>query len=229
MDMLKNILLKHQNEFHRVLVFDPLTDKLMRIDLSRSFNGLSASELGDTQKFSEYINSLLQSTGSKYGIGGYAEDRDLYKRSKLFSGETPRSIHLGIDIWGPAGTKVYAPLGGMIHSFAFNQGFGNYGATLILQHQLETRVFHTLYGHLSLPDIAGLQEGKYINRGELIGHFGTGAENGDWPPHLHLQVIEDLRLREGDYPGVCASSEKEFYLNNCPDPDLILNLLAYAR
>jgi hypothetical protein len=33
---------------------------------------------------------------------------------------------------------------------------------------------------------------------------------------------------QGDYPGVCRYSEKERYLANCPDPDLVLQLNKYA-
>ena len=82
----------------------------------------------------------------------------------------------------------------MIHSFAFNNNFGDYGATIILLHQLEGFPFYTLYGHLSLDDIAHVKEGKYISRGEVIGHFGKPEENGHWPPHLHFQIINDIRL-----------------------------------
>jgi hypothetical protein len=34
---------------------------------------------------------------------------------------------------------------------------------------------------------------------------------------------------KGDYPGVCALSEKEAYLTNCPDADFILNMMQYAK
>jgi murein DD-endopeptidase MepM/ murein hydrolase activator NlpD len=115
-------------------------------------------------------------------------------------------------------------MGGMIHSYAFNNQFGDYGATLITSHQLDGVSFYTLYGHLSLRDIENISSGQYITRGETIGHFGEPPENGHWPPHLHFQIIIDLELREGDYPGVCRYSEREKYLSNCPDPDLILNM-----
>jgi murein DD-endopeptidase MepM/ murein hydrolase activator NlpD len=139
----------------------------------------------------------------------------------------PRRLHLGTDIWGLAGTPVYAPMGGMIHSFAFNDNFGDYGATLILLHQLDGLPFYTLYGHLSLRDIAHISEGQYVNRGQEMAHLGQPHENGHWPPHLHFQIIYDIGLYEGDYPGVCRYSERERYLSNCPDPDVILQLNKY--
>ncbi|MGB8192669.1 MAG: peptidoglycan DD-metalloendopeptidase family protein [Chitinophagaceae bacterium] len=135
-----------------------------------------------------------------------------------------RRLHLGTDIWGPVSTPVFAPLGGMIHSFAFNDNYGDYGATLILTHQLDGFPFYTLYGHLSLRDIEHLSAGHYVNRGQKIAHFGEPHENGHWPPHLHFQVILDMELYEGDYPGVCRYSEREKYLANCPDPDVVLRM-----
>jgi len=226
---LENVLIKYQDDFHGVLEFNPNKQPLLKLDFTAANKALIPELVVSTFNFSRYINQELRSTRAAFGIGGYNEDRVLYKRSKRFSGEEARSIHLGIDIWGPAGTKIFTPLGGTVHSFAFNNHFGDYGATIILQHQLDTIVFHTLYGHLSLKDLVPLQEGKFISRGELLGHFGEPAENGDWPPHLHFQVIEDMRINVGDYPGVCAPSEKEKYLANCPNPDFILKMMKYIK
>ncbi len=223
---LENAIIKNRPDFHPVVNFDPATEKLYQFDFTDSNTTLSAAEIADTKLFAAYIDRTLKDNNAKYGIGGYNENRTLYQRSGLFAGEEDRSLHLGIDIWGPAGTPVYAALGGMVHSFAFNDHFGDYGATIILLHQLETVAFHTLYGHLSLADISTLHEGAYIARGQVIGHFGEAAENGNWPPHLHFQIINDIQLMQGDYPGVCTLSESKWYLQNCPDPDLILNMMA---
>ena len=141
----------------------------------------------------------------------------------------PRRLHLGTDIWGPEGTPVFAAMGGMIHSFAFNNHFGDYGATLILLHQLDGLPFYTLYGHLCLKDIEHISTGQYMTRGQKIARFGQPHENGHWPPHLHFQIILDIGLYEGDYPGVCKYSEREYYLNNCPDPDVILQMNRYLK
>ena len=225
---LENSLFKNSPHYHPIVEFDPLHDKLYKFDFSGTNTELDLNDISDTGIFSKYINTRLETAGAKYGIGGYNEKRTIYRRSKIFDGEEARTVHLGIDIWGTAGTKVYAALGGMVHSFSFNNAFGDYGATLILLHQLDTIAFYTLYGHLGLDDISSLREGNYITRGEVIGHFGEPAENGNWPPHLHFQVIRDMKTLKGDFPGVCKPSESEAYLSNCPDPDLILNMMKYA-
>ena len=230
--MIANLLKKYQAIYHTVVPFNSITDKLLHMDFTAANTSLTAAVLEDTEKFAAYITTQLQQAGALYGIGGYNENRTVYSRSKHFdapNGGEARRLHLGIDIWGAAGTPVFAPMGGMVHSFAFNDRFGDYGATIVLLHQLDGMAFYTLYGHLSLKDIATIKEGQYINIGEAFGHFGLPEENGQWPPHLHFQVIEDMQLKEGDYPGVCKLSEGGKYLANCPNPDAILNMMQYAK
>ena len=229
--MLTSLLTKHQSIFNTVVPFNAEDDRLLLMDFTKDNKAITAEVIADNAIFSAYINNQLSKNNSKYGIGGYNEDRTFYSRSKSFDGENgkePRRLHLGIDIWGAADTPVFAPVGGMVHSFAYNGDYGDYGATIILLHQLDGMAFYTLYGHLSLKDIAPLQEGQYINRGEEFAHFGEPEDNGQWPPHLHFQVIEEMGWKRGDYPGVCKYSEREKYLNNCPNPDLILNMMQYA-
>ena len=225
-------LKKNAEEFHPVVPFSPAKDKLCRLDFTENNHDLIDNILNDTVKFSEYINGKLADKKARYGIGGYAEHRTLYRHSKVFDaerpGEEPRRLHLGIDIWGKPNTAVMAPLNGIVHSFAFNNAAGDYGATIILTHRLAEISFHTLYGHLSLNSIKNLQEGNRIEKGDVIAEFGIPAENGHWPPHLHFQIISDIEGWKGDYPGVCKYSEKEKYLSNCPDADLILQMNQYV-
>jgi peptidoglycan LD-endopeptidase LytH len=229
MDTLLSKLIKAQQpHFYPVVAFAPGIHTVALLDSTESNSSLQQIDLTDTTAFSQYISQALQAKNATYLIGGYMENRILYKRSRHFDGAENRTIHLGIDIWGKAGTKVFAPMDASIHSFAYNNNFGDYGATIILQHQLEGEVFHTLYGHLSLSDIENLQPGQSIQRGETIAHFGQPHENGNWPPHLHFQIIKDMQNKNGDYPGVCTISDQEYYLSNCPDPNVILNMMKYA-
>lgn len=228
---LLKVLEKHAENFHPVIPLDARRDKLLRLDFTRNNKELSAIILDDTQKFTDYINQKLKLASAKYGIGGYNEYRELYGRSRVFDskpGEEPRRLHLGVDIWGKPYTAVMSSLDAIVHSFAFNNNYGDYGATLILTHNFYGYSFYTLYGHLSLNSIKNLREGDNIKKGDVIGEFGIPMENGQWPPHLHFQIIDDIGECKGDYPGVCKLSEREAYIENCPDPDLILGMMKYA-
>lgn len=229
---LESVIKNCRQEFAPVVPFLPGSDRLIQFDFTVENIELTVDTLSNADRFCNYINKKLVTAGAKYGIGGYNEHRTVYSRSAVFDaekpGEEPRRLHLGTDIWGHAGTAVMAPLDGMVHSFAFNDNFGDYGTTIILSHELEEIIFYTLYGHLGLDAIRNLQAGKLIKKGEVFATFGIPEENGYWPPHLHFQLIKDLKNWKGDYPGVCEFSERELYLANCPDPDLALKLNQYT-
>lgn len=228
--LFKESILNAAQTFHPVVPFHK-DDKLLLMDFTEGNTELSAEVMNNTDLFTTYINSKLQAVGARYGVGGYDEQRMIYSRSKVFdtkNGEEARRLHLGIDVWGKPYTKVMAPLDGIVHSFAFNNAFGDYGATIILTHKLTDTTFYTLYGHLSLNSIKNIQEGDFIKKGDAFADFGIPFENGHWPPHLHFQIILDMQEMKGDYPGVCKYSEREKYLKNSPDPDLILAMMPYA-
>jgi murein DD-endopeptidase MepM/ murein hydrolase activator NlpD len=181
---------------------------------------LHLQDRSKTSLLQQYMDEKRRVLDKKFALGGYLEDRSWYARSPLFGKE--RSIHLGIDIWAEAGSNVHAPLSGKIHSFRDNGGFGNYGPTIILEHELNDFKLFTLYGHLSRASVAQCLESKEVMQGELIGQLGDIAENGEWPAHLHFQIIIDLQGNKGDYPGVCSKEDVKFYQNNCLDPNLLL-------
>ena len=225
------ILIKNQQQFHPVILFDIIKDKFLQLDFTAQNTAITDELLQDTKQFTGWVNRKLTTAHARYGIGGYAEHRTVYSSSKVFDGvmpgEEPRRLHLGTDIWGKPNSAVIAPLNGLVHSFAFNNRFGDYGSTIILSHCLDGISFYTLYGHLSLNSIKNIQEGDRIDKGDLFAEFGIPAENGSWPPHLHFQIIVDIGEWSGDYPGVCKFSEKEKWLLNSPDPDSILQLNQY--
>lgn len=192
------------------------------IDLSMANGELRDVNLSDAKECQAYVTSILTRKKSKVAYGGYLEQRNLYARSERFQGSEPRNIHLGVDFWCDAGTKVLAPLDGLVHSFANNADFGNYGPTIILTHNVNGYKFHTLYGHLSLNSLEGLYPGKVIEKGDTLAELGTPDSNVGYAPHLHFQLIRDISNYQGDYPGVCSKSDLEYFRHNCPDPNLLL-------
>ncbi len=225
---LQELLKKYRDQYKPM--FKPDLDKTNTffLDFSGRNKDLEALEFSDTLLLDNYVFSKLNSNGAIYGYGGYMENREVYKRSPLFAGsqKKARSIHLGIDVWTESGKEVYLPLDGMVHSFQNNKQFGDYGPTIIMQHELEGIVFYTLYGHLDMDSLNGLEEGKPFKAGELLCRVGSFPVNGDWPPHLHFQITGDLMGNKGDFPGVCLEEEKEYYRKICPDPGIFFPKLS---
>lgn len=194
-------------------------NELVNIDLSAENPAISNIDLDDQREFETFIRETVLLAGGKAGVGGYLENRIIYRRSAHFTAdEDSRCMHLGVDIWMPAGTEVFAPLDGIIHSFGINDNYADYGGTLILQHQFKGSGFWTLYGHISHSSIDGLSEGDEVFAGDKIATLGDWTENGNWPPHLHFQVILDMLNYSGDFPGVCSENELDFFRKICPDP-----------
>ena len=226
MTELRAALLNNRRKFHNITPFDFKKDKFLILDFSIKNEELKSLDLNDENAFNGYVFDNIHNADAKFGIGGYGEDRIIYKRSEVFSGEESRSLHLGIDVWAAAGTPVNAPMDSTVHSFKNNNQHGDYGPTIILQHELDGITFYTLYGHLNTESIQNLRVGDKISAGQEFTKYGTYAENVHWPPHLHFQIISEIGDYYGDYPGVCAPSQKDKWLKLCPDPNLIINLEA---
>lgn len=204
-------------------------DKVFTFDFTEENKELQNIDIADTKKFSEYIFRKMRECNVPVAIGRYNESRTIYAISKLFNScdtatKEPRTVHLGIDIWAKAETPLFAPLSGKIHSFKNNTTFGDYGPTIILEHNVNNITFYTLYGHLSTGSIEGMHVGQEFNAGDEIARIGNYPENGSWPPHLHFQLITDMQGRKGDFPGVASISEREKFLELCPDPNIMLGI-----
>ncbi|MEL0456857.1 peptidoglycan DD-metalloendopeptidase family protein [Flavobacteriaceae bacterium SZ-1-7] len=201
-------------------------EKYVPLDLSESNGDLKKVDVSSSEKLGTYISEHIKNHNALVAYGGYLEVRTIYQRSIHFNKQNTeaRNIHLGIDLWSEAGSAVFAPLDGEVHSFKNNANYGDYGPTIILKHQIEDEAFYTLYGHLSLESMAKLKIGQTFKQGDCLGTLGDAKVNGDYPPHLHLQIIKDIQGFMGDYPGVCSQTDLEFYKANCPNPNLLLKL-----
>ena len=167
--------------------------------------------------------------GVTYGLGSYGEKRSVYETDAFADAASPerRTVHLGIDVFAPAMTPVYAPLAGQVLHVTYNPDYLDYGNTLILQHDAGGVPFYTLYGHLaaSLPGL--LAVGDIVAPGQLIAHLGDWHENGGWAAHLHFQIMTDmLEQLSGNFFGVGHESLLDVWKDICIDPNLILRISA---
>ncbi len=196
------------------------------ISLSSKNNDLTF-DITSSEAWEKYIQKYLKVRNAKVAFGGYLEERNIYQRSAYFNAtndDNQRNIHLGIDFWCVENTNVLAVLDGEVHSFKNNNNFGDYGPTIILKHQIENKTFYSLYGHLTEASLQYIKLGDKVKKQEIIGQLGSNKVNGDYAPHLHFQLIVDIKDFKGDYPGVASKNEVEFYKENCPNPNLLLKL-----
>ncbi len=221
--MLNSILTKYYASFARITRFDLINGKVGHLDFSIYNPALAYLDLANLAQMQKYIEQVLYQQDAVVGIGGYAEERNVYEKSPVFDAKKgSRSIHLGVDIWLLTGEPIFAPTAGKVHSFQNNASFGDYGPTIILEHTIEDITFYTLYGHLSLESLSGLSVGKYIETGEQIATIGAPIVNGNWIPHLHFQIITDMLGKHGDFYGVAPKDELAYYLSLCPNPALMI-------
>jgi murein DD-endopeptidase MepM/ murein hydrolase activator NlpD len=170
-----------------------------------------------------------------YGIGRYDENRIAMYCSELFQNTGneidgfggQRTVHLGIDLGGPCGTKVYAFDDGVVHSVGYNPEYGDYGHVIVIQHTLPSGVqIWALYGHLDQSTLVRrrrrIRAGMTVKKGAVIGRLGDCHENGGWEaPHVHFQLSMSPPETH-DMPGASSVEDRPKALLQYPDPRLIL-------
>ncbi len=221
-----SVLKKHQGRFAPIL--GKTLEHYHVLDLTPSSSLYSGDpRQHDNAALSKAVDAEMLEAGVEVAIGRYDEPRLLYTSNMFARTNTPtserRTVHIGLDLFAKADTKIYAPLEGVIESFANNTEILDYGPVIVLRHELDNVTFYTLYGHLSLESL-NKQKGQRIKKGEAFATLGTAPLNGDWPPHLHFQILIDNLELATDFPGVAYPNERELFKALCPDPNLILGL-----
>ncbi len=130
----------------------------------------------------------LAVSGRSWGIGCYLENRATLLRQYPQMIQEGRIYHVGIDIIVPGGTEIFAPIAGRVFAIGREEGLGNYGGFLVLEHTVDGDNFFTFYGHLQTPHF--LRVGDIVSLGQKIACLGSKPEDtGWWFTHLHFQIL----------------------------------------
>lgn len=223
-------LRKQRDQHARILATSEPLETATVLDLSfGSTTGGDNPLHFDADENAHRIHKAMRDANTNLAIGRYAEPRPIYTDA-AFGDHGPnsnrRTVHLGIDLFAPAGTEVMSPLPGHVHDTEVCEGHLDYGGLVILRHELpDGTVFGTLYGHLDPDSIAELCPGQAIDAGESFAQLGSPQENGGWPPHLHLQVLAADPSVLPDVPqGVADPDDLEWHLRVYPNPSDLLAL-----
>ena len=161
------------------------------------------------------------------GLGAWGEQRAVYGApafvSRLVDGAR-RDVHLGLDLFAPAGTTLHTPLDATILSVADCNRPQDYGGVLLLQHELDGARFRTLWGHLAPASISRWTPGDVVRAGTAIARLGHNGENGGWVPHVHLQVVCSGEDDPEGIVGVGESGLRAVWEALYPDPGALAGL-----
>lgn len=203
---LLNITHEEQSRFHPVVKF-PKTPKVLNL---RHVNG----SLELSRKRRNLVQRVLNFLEQNYTIGKYDEDRTQLYSSELFQNEThtidgfdgARTVHVGIDLGGPVGTKVYSFMDGTVSSVGYNKDLGDYGCVIVMKYDLDDlydnnnttvpksvgkRVFYALYGHLDWI-VMKKKKGERVKKGTVLGRMGDVHLNGGECSPLMYQSVNSI-------------------------------------
>lgn len=180
-----------------------------------------ASAADEPGKASAWWDAHAAENGIALGIGPWGEARTVYSgamfSSRLIAGER-RDRHLGLDLFMPAGTRLYTPLAATVQSAEIEEEPLGYGGLVALLHEPEgCPPFVTLWGHLAHEAASRLKPGDRLEAGALVGEMGGHAENGSWAPHLHLQISVDPQLAARAVLGVGEARYLDVWRELFPD------------
>ncbi|MGB0959412.1 MAG: aminotransferase class III-fold pyridoxal phosphate-dependent enzyme [Halocynthiibacter sp.] len=162
-------------------------------------------------------------------LGYYNEPRLIYTEPAFQKGpwkaSNRRTVHLAVDGFAKAGTKMHAPLPATVHAVENRGKHLDYGGVVILRHETpDGDAFYTLYGHLNPSCVTELTIGQAIAQGEAFAELGDVSENGGWAPHVHFQLALTTDGMGDDWPGVGDPDEMYLWGAMCPNPAALLNL-----
>lgn len=195
--------------------------KWAKINLNEESKSVSLN-LADPFVCKKWIDSLNKKYGANYSYGGFLEDRTyIWRNHPIERGKS--KIHLGIDYIVPVGTEVSMPKKGkVIHIMKDFENKLDWGGRILWE--LEDKTY-LLYGHLKQD--FNLKIGQICNEGEIVCVVGDINENGNWFPHLHVQIMNEefiksytdcLEKIDGYLP------EDNPNLKNVLDPEIVISL-----
>lgn len=190
-------------------------------DFSSTSNNAANLDTTNFDSFQSGVFGELNGSGKKWGIGSYLEERRLLLRNYRQIIDEGRFFHVGLDVIVPGDTPLYAPIHGRVYSAEVEEGQGNYGGYVILEHNLNGSRFFSFYGHLN-SDFR-VKVGDTVNPGDLMAIVGARSEHsGGWFTHTHLQIITEKAMESGRaMQGYISAQDLPFVETLFPSPHLL--------
>lgn len=166
------------------------------LDLSTTSDAVPSPGVGNPAP-----SAAIVAAAGTVAVGRWGEAR--LADTVLTSMTEPESVHLGVDLFAPAGTPVVAPVAG------------------VLRHRPHGLVIATAGFDLRLDGVrAGVAAWARVAPGERIGHVAADPPDG-LPARVHVQAVLEPGL---DAPTRAIPSLASAWQLLCPDPSALLGL-----
>lgn len=198
-------------------LFKNLSNTPFPIDLSDGNSLFDQIDIRDQKTLHNYLRKKMAPEHA-WGIGGYLEYRARLLQAYPQMTNEARFYHLGVDILVPLNSVLHTPLDAIVREKGFEEGQGNYGGFILLEHNSPVfETFYSFYGHLNPDSLSPV--GRLLKSGESFGRVGDFHQNGNWYHHTHLQIITKSGLKDGYlHKGYCSKSELTLAFDLCPNP-----------
>lgn len=216
-----NTALLERNTTIHPLLGDNFTNPPHIFDFSSTSDTAASLDTTDFESFQSGVFNELNRNGRDWGIGKYLEERRLLLRNYEQIINEGRFFHMGLDIIVPGDTPLFAPIAGRVYRAEVEEGRGNYGGYLILEHNLNGSRFFSFYGHLNSDFRVNV--GDTVNPGDLMAIVGARSEHsGGWFTHTHLQILTEQAMENGRaMQGYISAKDLPLIENLFPSPYLL--------
>ncbi len=197
-------------DFTKIDVDTPDSENFEKIFQDYRAKGLNPRQPENRQRIN---NVLIESSGFRYLIGQYGEDRTAMLADTP-AGKEGRVMHMAIDVFSKDLEPVFSPCNGEIVASSYEPGFGEYGNYIIIRP--DNAQFYFFFGHLSAkrPPIGR------VSKDQEIAHLGDyiDNENGGWSRHLHIQLLTHLPEGGSTPNGYSTKDELSANVKKYPNP-----------
>jgi murein DD-endopeptidase MepM/ murein hydrolase activator NlpD len=157
---------------------------------SGRYAGRADNPLNDPAICAQMVEDFHGEHGWGFSFGGWLEDRSFVWRGSYLE-KAGTFTHLGIDYNAPAGTEVAVDFDAeVLFVDSDYPEIGGWGSRVIMKHKTEDVYF--IYAHLDYTYLDRATEalaGMDLEKGEIFAKIGSAPYNGNWYPHVHVQVL----------------------------------------
>jgi murein DD-endopeptidase MepM/ murein hydrolase activator NlpD len=154
----------------------------------------------------KWISRLHRRYRASCSYGGWFEDRGILWRGHYM--QEGQTTHLGVDLTVPIYSRTYSPSDGtVVEVWEDKDVNGGWGGRIIIKVKPRLFVILAHFGKMAV------KEGQTVKTGDYLGSVGSPKQNGNWFPHLHVQIVRGSYKNIDGYGSFDPKTQRKF-----PDP-----------